>query len=474
MADSAKAYPRLMVAAPYGKSGKTVITSGLLRALRNQGVDVRPYKKGPDYIDPGWHTLACGMQSRNLDPFFMSGEQMRAVMAQASNGARLSVVEGAMGLHDGSDLDGSTSSAHVAKLTETPVVLVVDVTRMTRTTAAVVLGCMHLDPDLNVSGVILNRVRGKRHETRIREAVEHFCGIPVVGAIPEDNRLVLPDRHLGLVTALEARAADAFLDGAASVIAAHVDWDALFAIADSAPDFKLESHAGCGLSCEVQPDSMPVNIAVVRDDCFSFYYQENLDALVATGAHLVFVNSLEDEGVPENADGLYIGGGFPEVFAEQLEANARFRESVRERIRDGIACCAECGGLMFLGRSLVTDGKTYNMTGALGFDVEMMEERQGHGYSVVEVNDGHPWLDAGTQLVGHEHHHSRVKNVSDELEFAYSNKRGGGISGKRDGLSVGRTVASYVHVNAIASPQWAKGFVQAAVSYRNSKNSAGC
>ena len=281
-----------MIAAPYGKSGKTVVVSGLLRALKNQGVDVRPYKKGPDYIDPGWHTLACGRQSRNLDPFFMNGEQMRSVMKAASRDARISIVEGAMGLHDGSDLEGSTSSAHVAKLTDTPVVLVVDVTRMTRTTAAVVLGCMHLDPELVVAGVILNRVRGKRHETRIREAIEHYCGIPVVGAIPDDERLVLPDRHLGLVTALETEAAEDFLDGAASVIAEHVDWDLLYQIADSAPPFELEASP-----CEENPDTAgvcreTVNIAVVRDDCFSFYYQENLDALVATGAHLMFVNSL--------------------------------------------------------------------------------------------------------------------------------------------------------------------------------------
>lgn len=456
-------FPRVMIAAPHGRTGKTVVVSGLLRALRNRGIVVQPFKKGPDYIDPGWHSVAAGRASRNLDSFFMDASTMRSVLAQAGEGAEIGVIEGAMGLYDGSDLEGSSSSAEVAKQTSTPVILVIDVDRMTRSAAALVLGFIDFDPDVHIAGVIVNHAVGKRHQARVREAIEHFCHIPVLGCVPQDDRLILPDRHLGLVTTQESPESDAFLEQAASIIEERIDVDGVLEIARSAPAFEAAPIV-YPRSNEAEDDP-PVVIGVVRDSAFSFYYQENLDALEAAGAELVFLNSLEDGAIPERCDGLYIGGGFPEMFAGQLERNAAFRESVRQRIDDGMACCAECGGLMYLGCSLEYAGATYQMAGAFDFDAVMEEKRQGHGYSFAKANENHPWLSAGTVIKGHEHHHSHL--VLDEATYAYDNARGLGIKNHNDGICKKRTVASYTHVNALASPQWALGFVDAARQFHS-------
>ena len=458
-----------MIAALYGKCGKTVITSGIARALKNRGLSVQPYKKGPDYIDPGWHSLASGKASRTLDSFFMTQQDMNAVLCEAARSANIGIIEGAMGFYDGSDLQGSSSSAEVAKQTSTPVILVLDVTRMTRTTAALVLGCIHFDPHVHIAGVIANRVGNPRHEARLRETIEHYCGIPVIGAIPNDDRMKLADRHLGLVTAIETQTADEFLDGVAEAIEEYVDLDMFLHIAgkaDSIPVAQIEYPQAPKLAASGED---PVTIAVMRDKSFSFYYQENFDALEAAGAKLVFVDSMKDKEVPPEADGLYIGGGFPEVFAEQLTQNAAMRESVKARIEDGIACCAECGGLMYLGKDMLIDGKSYDMAGVFDFTIEMMKKRQGHGYAVAVATNSHPWFEPGVAINGHEHHHSRVIDHGNTQQFAYDDTRGNGVGNKHDGYVAGRCVASYIHTNAISTPQWATALVDAAYDYRNTK-----
>lgn len=458
--------PRLMIAAPHGKSGKTVLTTGLLRALKDRGLSVQPFKKGPDYIDPGWHAVACGSRSRNLDSCFMDAPTMRRVLRDASVGADLALIEGAHGLFDGSDAAGTSSSAEVAKRTATPVVLVVDTTRMTRTTAAVVLGCMHLDPDVTLAGVILNRVHGPRHENTIRTSIERYCGVPVLGAVPKDERLLLPDRHLGLVSSVEVGTADSFVSGVADVLGEHIDFEALLAVASSAPALTCPSEPlFASLRIDAR-DKERVKIAVVRDRAFNFYYEENLHALEAAGADLVFVDSMNDLGLPDDIDGFYVGGGFPEVFASQLQANVSFRTSVKRAIEAGVAGYAECGGLMYLTRTMHTDEGAFSMVGAFDAEVRMERNRQGHGYANVVARDEHPWFAAGTKVVGHEHHHSKVTVAKGECSFAFDNQRGRGIEDAKDGLCLNRTVAGYTHVNAIASPVWASGFVEAARAYK--------
>ncbi len=466
MAEQDLVLPRVMIGAPHGKSGKTVVVIGILRALEKRGVPVQPFKKGPDYIDPGWHGVAARRQSRNLDCFFMDADTIRNVIHDASDGAQIGLLEGAMGLFDGMDVDGSSSSAEVAKQTATPVILVIDVTRMTRSVAAIVMGFIQFDPSVRIEGVILNRYRGKRHENIMRQSIERYCGIPVLGAIPENPQMKIPDRHLGLVTSVESDYRDSFADEMARIVEEYVDIDVLMDIASSADPLPYGASAITARNSLI--DGNPVKIAVVRDRAFSFYYPENLASLEQAGAELVYVDSLKDASLPDDISGLYIGGGFPEVFADELQANEGFRASVRKAIEAGIACCAECGGLMYLARSIWTDGSVYQMAGAFGMDIAMETKRQGHGYSIVMAREDHPWLPAGTVLKGHEHHHSKVLNASDDLHFAYENQRGRGIADSLDGVCRGRTVASYAHVNAISSPEWAEGFVAAACDYRAS------
>lgn len=450
--------PRIMTAALRGRSGKTVITLGLLRAFTRQGLVVQAYKKGPDFIDPGWHKAAGSRVSRNLDSFFMTPEQIRGVVHQTSEASNLSIIEGAMGLFDGMDLAGSSSSAEIAKITKTPVLLVIDTTRMTRTAAALVLGCQLFDPAVQIAGVILNRVRGKRHEALIRESIETTCTIPVVGAIPVDARLSIPDRHLGLVSSTESPSMEQgqLLDAIADTIEKYVDLDAVLTLAQQAQPLEYASGKSSSTQTGHQDASRP-RIAVVRDKAFCFYYPENLEALEAAGAELVYCNSLEDASLPQAIHALYIGGGFPEVFARELEANGSFCASVKNLIEADLPVYAECGGLMYLGRSLEFEGAVTNMVGALPFDTVMQESRQAHGYSVLEATDG-----SGLGLTGHEFHHSKVVNLDPALKLLFANTRGTGIRDKQDGLCYKNVLATYTHVNAYASPQWAEQFVKQA------------
>ena len=507
--------PRVMIAAPHGRSGKTVITLGLLRALRRRGLCVQPFKKGPDYIDPGWHAAAVGRASRNLDLFFMDPDQVREVVLESARGADVSVIEAAMGLFDGFDVEGSGSSAKIACETATPVILVVDVTRMTRTAAALVLGCQTFDPGVTVAGVILNKVRGARQRNLVTEAIERYCNVPVVGAVPKDVQMDVPDRHLGLVTSAESAERERLLDGIADAIERSVDLDAVLAIARAAEPIsvRLDEAAACSYgegartaepvadgehgravagTCTSEaapaegaiarptiavmrdrethavatPEKPCATIAVMRDQVFSFYYPENLAALERAGARLVYVHSLVDEELPEDTGGLYIGGGFPEEFAAELEANERLRQSIRSRAEGGLPIFAECGGLMYLGRTLRCGDATFEMVGALGLDTIMHDRQTAHGYAQGIVEAPCAWLLPGTVLVGHEHHHSQAVNLDPGMRLACRLERGHGIAEGRDGACAHAIVAGYLHVNAIASPEWAPSFVAAAQTYR--------
>ncbi len=507
-------YPRLMLAAPHGRSGKTVLTLGILRSLSNNGIDVQAFKKGPDFIDTGWHSLASRRASRNLDGYFMQPGQIVGIVKELSKPVRLSFIEGAMGIYDGLDVDGSCSSAELAKVTNTPVILVVDVTRMTRTTAALIMGCQAFDTDVNICGIILNKVRGSRQENLVKETIAKYCKIPVIGALPNNESLVIPDRHLGLLSSSEVDAVDGTLDTIADVVSRYVDMDVLLNIADSAGSIETncgqieQSKSSCRLSdlqaltpehgfdpratsldllnkayasptiklssihMQVSPcfsfgsiEQQAPRIAVIRDSVFSFYYQENLDALKNQGAELVFVNSLQDARLPHNIHALYIGGGFPEVFAESLEANKGFLSSIKSYANQGLPIYAECGGLMLLSRSISDKGKSYQMSGVLPMDTIMRKQRQGHGYSTIVCDQQNAWFAPGTIIKGHEYHHSEIINRDPKLNCAFKVMRGKGFGDKREGISYGEVFATYTHVNAYASPIWAQTFVDKARSF---------
>jgi cobyrinic acid a,c-diamide synthase len=418
---------------------------------------VQAFKKGPDYIDAAWLTAAAGRPCRNLDPYLMEeGAIGRAVMA--GSGADLLLVEGNRGLFDGVDADGSHSTATLAKMLGAPVVLVVNVTKTTRTAAAPVLGSVHLDPDLDLAGVILNRVGTARQERVVREAIETATGVPVVGAIPRlKGDDPLPDRHLGLVTAVEHPHREDAINRAAAAVAGHVDLDRLAALAAGAPEIELDVT-------DVHPGRARVAIGYFSDEAFSFYYPENLESLEAAGARMVAVSPSDDRAIPE-VDGLYIGGGFPEVHAARLADNRAFVDSVKNRVATGMPVYAECGGLMYLARELEVGGIVHPMSGVLDLVVEHTDRPQGHGYETLAIDRDNPFYPTGAELEGHEFHYSRIVGGSDQEASVADVTRGTGIGSGRDGVVVGRVWASYLHVHASATPNWATGFLASAMAY---------
>jgi len=450
--------PRLVIAGLSGDSGKTLVSLGIARALSDRGVAVRPFKKGPDYIDTAWLGVAARSTCRNLDTFLMSDEAMASALAKASSDADLLLVEGNRGLFDGVDIEGSHSTAMLARRLAAPVVLVLDCTKMTRTAAALVLGCRAMDPEVDLAGVILNRVGCGRHETIVREAVAGIAGTPVLGAIRRiKGDDPLPGRHLGLVTAVEHPDPEQAVQRAAEAVAAGVDLDRLLAAAQWAPELEL-------MPADTPIEQVAVTIGYLEGKAFSFYYPENLERLRAAGVQLVPIDPANASELPK-IDGLYIGGGFPEVHAARLGANTEFTASVRARVDGGMPVYAECAGLMYLARELVVDGVGHAMAGVLDLVVEQRPTPQGHGYEVAVVDRDNPFFAAGTRLVGHEFHYSRLVSGSDREHSVLRVERGTGIGDSRDGIMKGRVFASYLHLHAGATPGWADGFLSLSAQF---------
>ncbi|MDD5563195.1 MAG: cobyrinate a,c-diamide synthase [Thermoanaerobaculaceae bacterium] len=447
---------RLVLAGLAGDSGKTLISTGLVRALRRRGLRVAPFKKGPDYIDASWLTAAAAVAARNLDTYLMPTSAILTALARAVGNADIAVIEGNRGLFDGMDAEGSHSTAQLARLTGTPVVLVVNAAKVTRTVAAQILGCQVMDPKLNLAAVIINRVASRRHEAVIREAIAQTTDVPVLGAIPAQETLDLPSRHLGLVPVAEHPRAQEIVERAADLVGAHVDLDALLAVAAEAP--RIEALPAAPAPTHGGPS---VRIGVARDAAFSFYYPENLEGLERAGAELVFVSPLADGALPE-MDALYLGGGFPEEHAVGLAENRGFREALGRRVADGMPVWAECGGLMYLARELVTGNVAHPMVGAIPVTVEQTGRPQGHGYVAARVDAPNPFLAAGTALRGHEFHYSRIVSGGDPLPTALAVQRGVGTGGGRDGILAANALACYTHIHAAGAPEWAPAMVRAA------------
>lgn len=462
--------PRLLLAALRGGAGKTTLTLGLLAAWRAQGKRVVPFKKGPDYIDPAWHALAAENPSHNLDPFLMEGDQIRGLVYHYAEAAAALLIEGNRGLFDGLDAQGTYSTAELAKLLATPVVLVVDCTMTTRTVAALVLGCQHFDPQVNLAGVILNQVARPRHEAILRASIEQYCGIPVLGAVPRLKCAVFPERHMGLVPPPEHRAAIRAVQAAQELAERYLDLGGLWRAASQAPPLLENAHPLYPLP----ESSTPVTVGIVRDAAFQFYYPENLEALEQAGARLVFLNALKDPGLPPDLDGLYLGGGFPETNAPGLAANAGFRESVHRAAEGGLPIYAECGGLMYLGRTIQTlQGESYPMVGLLPYDFLMGKSPQGHGYTILEVVGDNPYFPRGTRLKGHEFHYSRLHpEPGPDVPLAFHMTRGAGISGQRDGFVYKNVLATYTHLHALGALEWAPALVRQARLHQERRRSS--
>ncbi len=486
-----------------------MVSIGLCAALKQRGHVVQPFKKGPDYIDPMWLSLAsgngaAGRACRNLDLYLMERDDIIATFARHS--AEVNLVEGNKGLYDGLALDGSNSNAALAKLLDLPVFLVIDARGMTRGIAPLILGYQAFDRDINIAGVILNNLGGSRHEAKLRSVIEHYTDVPVVGAIHHDERLSIVERHLGLMPSNESHVATAKIKQIGDAIAEQVDLGKLLALSQKEP-----LHVPHKAEVSPLPCGEKVKIGIARDRAFGFYYADDLDALEAAGAELVPFDALRDARLPE-VDALYIGGGFPETSAAELEANAALRGEIKQAIEGGMPAYAECGGLMYLSRGIEYQGRVYQMVGAIPGDVKMHGKPIGRGYVRLKEEEAHPWprpnksteipspqsseettshstkpasgesvargAKPGKREVGqagilsqdknsqnqplifaHEFHYSSLENLPTDARFAYRVERGYGIDGERDGLILHNLLASYTHLRTIGSCYWATRFV---------------
>jgi cobyrinic acid a,c-diamide synthase len=465
---------RLFVSAAHKSSGKTTLCIGLAAALRARGEAVQPFKKGPDYIDPLWLGLAAGRPCYNLDPYLSGADELRAEFAQRMAGASLGLVEGNKGLYDGLALDGSNSNAALAAMLGAPVVLVIDARGMTRGIAPLILGFQAFDPNIRIAGVILNQLGGARHEAKLRAVIAHYTGVPVLGAVQYDEQLTIVERHLGLVPSNEADAARARVEEIAGLIASQVDLDAVLAVARSAPGLENQGQttfSGAdnerktrnGVPAFAGTTAPRLRIGIARDSAFGFYYPGDLEALRAAGAELVPFDALRDRRLPD-VDALFIGGGFPETHMQALAANAELRAAVRAAIESGMPAYAECGGLMYLARSIEWNGRRAEMAGVLPADIVMHARPVGRGYVHLRETGRGPWpvRAAGAQALirAHEFHYSSVENLAPGLEFAYEVARGYGIDGRHDGIVYRNLLASYAHLRDVAGHRWAARFVE--------------
>jgi len=453
--------PRLTVAALRGSAGKTTLTLGLIGAYRRRGRSVGPAKKGPDYIDAAWLSRAAGRPCRNLDTFMLDRARVRQSFGLSATGAELVVIEGNRGLYDGMDADGTHSTAELAKLVDSPVLLVCDCSKVSRTMAAMVAGCRHLDPDVAIGGVILNHVRGARHEAMLTACIEQDAGLPVLGAVPRLDELAMPERHLGLAPPREHLDPEGVLAEATRLAERYLDLDAIWQLARQAGPVEIPAAT-------VRAESASgVRIGVVRDRAFWFYYPENTEALQSSGAELITVDALGDSELPD-VDALYIGGGFPETQARALADNVSFRTSLREAAAGGLPIYAECGGLIYLGRELICQDRRYPMAGVLSGTFALHRRPQAHGYTIGVVDRDNPFLPVGTELRGHEFHYTRVvEGKPSEDELAISVRRGRGIAAGRDGWIRDNVMATYGHLHALGTPGWADALVARAAAFRS-------
>lgn len=451
---------RFIIAGTGSGAGKTTATLALLGALNRRGLTVQPFKCGPDYIDPTYHTAICKRQSRNLDSWMGDADTMKDIFARTSKDADISIIEGVMGMFDGKDpLSNEGSTSHISALLEAPVLLVIDASGTARSAAAMVKGFQAMAPG-QIVAVLANKTGSDGHFRMIEAAVMQECGIPVVGHLLKMPGIHVPERHLGLVPAVERGDLHPFFQSLADAAEQTIDLDLLLQCAE-APEIHAEPT---GFFDEKQ--GSPVTIAVAKDAAFHFYYEENFDMLRASGAELRFFSPLAGEPVPSEADALYIGGGFPEEFAPGLAAKCEVKESIRAVISGGMPALAECGGFMYLTDELVTiDGRVHSMCGLVKGKTIMKSTRVALGYRELTSMNG-AWLPEGLSLKGHEFHYSMFEQ-QEELEPAFQSKSRFGE--KADGCLVFNAIAGYAHLYFPSNPAVPAAFVEAARAYQRQR-----
>ncbi len=443
--------PRILIAGTHSGVGKTTLTLALMAAFREKKLKVQGFKAGPDYIDPSHHTAVTGRPSRNLDTWMMGSDACAETLHHASSDADVSVIEGVMGLYDGrlgGDAAGSTSE--LARLLRVPVILLVNAKGMGQSAAAVVKGYKEFDRDTPLAGVILNNVSSERHFSFLKDPIKRNCGLPVLGYVNRNSSITLPERHLGLVPHGEDAISAEFYSGLTGALE-HVDVDRVIKIANSAPDLPLPTERIFS-----PPDTrVPVRIAVARDAAFSFYYEDNLALLRLFGAEIIPFSPLADPELPPDVDAIYIGGGFPELYAAQLESNTSMRDEMRRAADSGVVIYGECGGMMYLLERLIDfEGSSYKMSGILPGTSRMTGSRQDLGYVNVKSLNDNILCKRGETFRGHVFHWSTLTDLPESTMFAYDVSKPG-EDAKPDAISRDNVLASYTHVHFAGKPSMA-------------------
>lgn len=450
----------IVIAGTVSGVGKTTITAGVMGVLTRRRLKVQPFKVGPDYIDPTYHTWATGVPSRNLDTWMLSHQAVAELFTRAMKGKDIAVIEGVMGLFDGrSSTNEEGSTAEVAKLLGAPVILIVDCEKGARSIAAMVAGYKDFDPALRLGGVILNSISGEEHLRFCQEAIEHYTGVKVFGHMPRRNDLVLPERHLGLIPTVEGQTSEEYLERLIAQIKSTIDIPEILRVAELAE------------VSETKPTLFPpankksvVSIAVARDRAFSFYYQDSLDLLEAWGSELAPFSPLEDTNLPAATSGVYIGGGFPELYAKELASNTPMKMAIATAVKRGMPAYAECGGLMYMGTSIRDlKGKEHLMTGVLPISTRIDKPRLNLGYRTIEAISDGPLLCRGEMARGHEFHWS-VINKSTDTPNAYRITDGDQLW---EGFQRGNLLASYIHLHLGSLPTMAPRFVETCRQFRH-------
>ncbi len=458
---SIRSFPRIVIAATHSGTGKTTLTCGIISALRSRGLTVQGFKVGPDYIDPGFHTRASGRMSRNLDTIMMNSDTMAELFARSASHIDISVIEGVMGLFDGLSIDSDRgSTAEAAKLLKAPVILCIDASGMARSAAALALGFVGFDKETRIAGFIFNRLGSEEHYRLVKEAVENATGLPVLGYLPEKRSIALEERHLGLVPAWEEGYDRSFERSLTKEVESRIDLDRITLMARQAPPLDIPRPEK-SLFVSKPQKTKPVLLGIAYDEAFHFYYQDNLDILASCGAECVPVSPLRDTALPEGIGGLYLGGGYPELFAKRLQDNEGMREAIRAAAERGLPIYAECGGLMYLMDRLVdAEGNEFAMAGIFRGRVSMGKRCAALGYYTAAADRDCLIAERGWSLKGHVFHWSELSDLDPNQDYALRLTKPGKAE-VRDGLMYKNVLAGYFHMHFAGDPNWALRFVKA-------------
>ncbi len=450
-------YPRILISGTHSGSGKTLISLAIMRILHDMGYKVQPFKVGPDFIDPSYHYFACHTRSRNLDSYMLTKEDLIKNFIIGMKGKDIAIIEGTMGLYDScGSITEKGSTAEVSKILKTPVLLIIDAKKIGRTAAAIVIGYLKFDENVDIRACIINKVGNERHAKKVKKAIEYYTGLKILGTIPRIEELTIEERHLGLIPAYERERVEEFIEKSASIIKNYINIEEILNIAYSAPDLDIDEVID-----EDNNEDKDITVGVFFDKVFNFYYTENLEELTRY-AKIKYINSINDTNL-KDVDCLYIGGGFPEIFARELERNKSLRNEVLRFCHEGKPVYAECGGLMYLGESIIINNEEYEMVNLFEFKTEMKKYFQALGYVVVKSIHDNIISDRNEILKGHEFHYSKpiIKDAS-KFKFAFKVLRGKGFYNNYDGLIYKNVLANYVHFHAYSKKNFFRKFIERA------------